>query len=179
MTKFLLSEEEVDFIERSAALVTKDDKKFFLLPVIVRDIRDTYDVYSYIDADIKDFNLKNAQEYVNLSVLEKGQLSDGYHTFNELYDHRIINFILACKTLAVDEYAPIWKSQVHSDGKVWDGWFIMGINSEPGEQISYHLPMKYWEMTKFAQEYDTAPPFDGHTSADVLTRLEKLLNELD
>lgn len=54
------------------------------------------------------------------------------------------------------------------------GWFILGINREKGKQISYHVPLKRWKETDFAQTLDKAPKFDGHTSQDVLNRLKTL-----
>jgi len=51
----------------------------------------------------------------------------------------------------------------------------MGIGKKPGEQITYHLPSHLWENTAFAETLDQAPEYDGHTAADVLTRLNKIL----
>lgn len=180
MIQQLLSEEEYNFLILNAAVIKKDGKTLYALPVFVHVHNDPVDVFTILEGGIKNFGLVNAQQYLNMTVdsnMEK--VSDGFHTFDELYDHRIINFIIVCKTLNVDEYAPIWRSKVHSDGTEWKGRFILGINSDLGEQITYHLPMKYWELTNFVSEYDTAPPFDGHTSVDVLERLKKLLKELE
>lgn len=107
----------------------------------------------------------------------KGDISDGYHTFNELYQHRIVNFMALCRFVNI-QYVDspehrIWKSRKHSDGSVWDGWFILGIGTAPGEQITYHLPGKYWDLCEF-EALEQAPDFDGHTSADVLERISKL-----
>lgn len=178
--KLILSEEEKKFLLQNAATTTDNrGETKFALPVFVRQKEWPDNMFSMIEGNFKEFSQINAQTYLDATVKDKGGISDGYHTFDELYDHRIMNFIVACRSLAVDEYAPVWKSKYHSDGTTWEGWFIMGINDQPGEQISYHLPMKYWDMTKFVKEYETAPPFDGHTSADVLARLKKLLEELD
>ena len=62
----------------------------------------------------------------------------------------------------------------HSDGSAWKGWFIMGLGMEQGEQITYHLPIHYWEKTNFAETIAQAPSFDGHSSNDVLQRISKL-----
>lgn len=121
-------------------------------------------------------------------------VSDGYHTFDELYDHRIVLYMALCKKLnAQDEidksmkafkegfaFDPngwkrkVWKSKTHSDGSVMEGWFVLGINKEKGEQITYHLPLQYWEGAYFAEELDKAPEYDGHSSNDVLARLIEL-----
>lgn len=110
----------------------------------------------------------------------RGTLSDGYHTFNELYEHRIVNYIALCRSLEKLKNVcrssdhEVWRSQAHSNGAVWDGWLILGINKEPGKQITYHLPMTKWNDCAFAETLDKAPEFDGHTSEDVLKRLSEL-----
>jgi len=106
--------------------------------------------------------------------------SDGYHTFKELYEHRITLFIALCKILRADpqyqtgQKADIWRSKLHSDGTSFDGWFVMGIGTNKGEQITYHLPTSKWEETNFAETKEKAPEWDGHTSEDVLKRLKNL-----
>lgn len=108
---------------------------------------------------------------------------DGYHTFDELYAHRIALFIALCQQLLNrnivceelgEDRVVIWRSKKHSDGGSYDGWFIMGINTEKGKQISYHLPMSKWDETAFAHELETAPEWDGHTPDDVLNRLKNI-----
>ena len=73
--------------------------------------------------------------------IDKGQISDGYHTFDELYRHRHALFL----NLLADHRGVSWASKVHSDGTSWDGWFIAGIETPKG-QISYHLPDEYWPI---------------------------------
>lgn len=106
-------------------------------------------------------------------------VSDGYHTFGELYDHRIALFQLACRYIADNDTLyggskSVWKSKFHSDGSTFEGWFVMGINYKPGEQVTYHLPISEWGNCWYAVELEKAPEFDGHTSADVLKRLREL-----
>lgn len=110
--------------------------------------------------------------------VDKGEISDGYHTFNELYEHRIALFIALCHIYSNDGYQPankrmVWKSKVHSDGSSMDGWFIAGIGVFEGEQISYHLSMDKWDILH-AKELEKAPSWDGHTSKDVVKRLMEL-----
>ena len=108
-----------------------------------------------------------------------GDISDGYHTFGELYEHGVALYIALCKSIvelgAQSPHSPrIWRSELHSDGIYFDGWFILGIGTEKGKQITYHLPFSKWEETKFAETLDKAPEWDGHTSADVLERLKQI-----
>lgn len=104
---------------------------------------------------------------------EKCEISDGYHTFAELYDHRIALWIALCQSLEA-EGTMVWRSKLHSDGSCFFGWFVLGIGYEKGEQITYHLPLEEWDRCKFAKEVERAPEFDGHTSADVLKRIKEL-----
>lgn len=117
---------------------------------------------------------------VNLAIKDfpselRNQVSDGYHTFGELYDHRIELYIKLLSTLSGvhPRYVP-WRTTAHSDGSVWDGWFLLGIGKETGKQITYHLPMSRWKECPFALTIAKAPEWDGHTSADVLERLKNL-----
>lgn len=102
--------------------------------------------------------------------------SDGYHTFEELYDHRITLFIVLCRFVdnRVFVGGEVWRSKVNGDGSTWEDYFIMGIGKEKGKQITYHLPLSRWEETEFAETLDQAPEFDGHSSEDVLERLKRL-----
>ncbi len=103
------------------------------------------------------------------------QVSDGYHTIEELYDHRITLYISLCRMVKKNTRLPVWRSGKHSDGTHYDGWFMLAIGSRPGEQITYHIPISRWNETEFAETYEQAPAeFDGHTSKDVLERLKKL-----
>lgn len=108
------------------------------------------------------------------------EVSDGYHTFTELYDHRITLFIALCRhmheLLGMENPGKfeVWRSHRHSDESMYPGEFVMGIGKEKGKQITYHIPIERWHETNFAQEIDTAPEFDGHTPSDVLERLKTL-----
>lgn len=91
-----------------------------------------------------------------------GNTSDGYHTFNELYHHRAVLFSIICnqnKEIA-------WKSKKHSDGSMYDGMFIVGINTPQG-QYSYHYDIvPYWDLFK-VKEFEKAPQWDGHEPKDI------------
>ena len=108
-------------------------------------------------------------------LAQKGSVSDGYHTFDELYEHRCRLYMELCYQVKFSTGKAVWCSIVHSDGTWFDGWFVLGINKEPGKQITYHLPMKmYHEAIQFAEIIPMAPEYDGHTSAQVLERIKEL-----
>lgn len=107
--------------------------------------------------------------YETLKNGEIGEFSDGYHTFNELYRHRAILFSVICnnnKDIA-------WKSKLHHDGTMYDGMFIVGINTPKG-QATYHYDINpYWDMFK-VQELKKAPEWDGHTPDEAIKRISFL-----
>ena len=97
-----------------------------------------------------------------------GETSDGYHTFNELYEHRHALF------LALASLTDSWMSKKHHDESEMEGWFIAGIWFWEGD-ITYHLPMRLWDacVKTGAEVRHKAPEWDGHTSKDVVERLMK------
>ncbi|HVW82353.1 MAG TPA: hypothetical protein VHC68_00130 [Candidatus Paceibacterota bacterium] len=105
---------------------------------------------------------------------ESGSISDGYHTFDELYRHRRELFFALCRN--VQGAHIVWRSKLHHEGDndIYEGMFIAGIDAEPGKQISYHFGLKHWDDMAFAETYERAPKWDGHTPDDVLERLKKL-----
>lgn len=100
-----------------------------------------------------------------------GDLSDGYHTFNQLYHQRAILFA----AIVNQNPAISWKSFKHSDGSYCfdsDGeWFIVGIDTPEGS-YTYHYERKYWDLFK-CRQLEVGKLWDGHTEEDV-TRLLSL-----
>ena len=112
---------------------------------------------------------------VNIPVrLDFSQVSDGWHTFAELYEHRHMLYLFICG----ERYHECWRSRKKSDGTEDDGWFILGWESEFG-QVSYHLPDEYWglcERLRIAEM--SVSPWDGHNSQDVISRLYGNVTEM-
>ena len=98
-----------------------------------------------------------------------GETSDGYHTFNELYDHRAKLFsVIVC-----DHRELAWKSMLHHDGTMYDGMFIVGIETPDG-QATYHYDVDpYWGIFD-CEELDRAPEWDGHTPQQAIERIAAL-----
>ena len=105
----------------------------------------------------------------NPSLLVTGDTSDGYHTFNELYHHRAVLFSVIVKAFP----RMAWKAKHHHDGTMYDGMFIVGIETPDG-QASYHYDINpYWDMFQ-CKELEYAPEWDGHTPAQAIARIGKL-----
>lgn len=120
--------------------------------------------YNFITEDNK-----NTEE--NETKKDLGELSDGYHTFNELYYHRLMLFVVICNTYK--EHA--WKSDKHADGSMYEGYFICGVNTPKGA-YTYHYKLEYWDLFKVTT-LQNAPEWDGHKPEDI-TRLLSLLETL-
>lgn len=136
-------------------------------------------------------NLIKAQD----ENFEKGKISDGYHTFDELYEFRKVYNAALFNEWAKDWYIrdkqikegrivpsnvvfaeyDVHKSWNHYDGEpcFGGGWFIV-VATLPTGQISNHYEEKDWDLFRIPEAKKAKHPFDGHTSADVLKRLSAL-----
>lgn len=134
-------------------------------------------------------------DYVNkmiaewLEESEKELVSDWYHTFKELYAHRVALFVALCnmtircndwhnddserESAKIPEREYPWKSKLHADGTMFDWWFIAGIGTEKWKTLTYHLPMSEWNNLDSIEVWH-APEWDWHTSDDVLRLLKYL-----
>lgn len=93
-------------------------------------------------------------------------VSDGYHTIDELYDHRCSLFALLCLQMKGQVF---YKLDPNSPG-----WFILYLETKYG-QISYHLKDDFLPAIQNVAVHDAEHSWDGHTSADVLDRMNRLL----
>ena len=112
--------------------------------------------------------LKQIQEEINKAHEHGsvGTLSDTYHSFNDLYNHREV------LTAALLNRLPFtFKSREHEDGSMFEGMFIVGC-ATPYGMITYHYDNEYWNDFK-VPVLPHAPHFDGHTPEDVIDRLRK------
>lgn len=115
---------------------------------------------------VKILNLKE----LKMQLENIQNVSDGYHTFEELYYHRMILFSVICNTFK--EMA--WKSKLHSDGTMFDGYFIVGVDTPKG-QYTYHYDLKFWNDFNI-KELEKSPEYDGHKPEDI-KRLLSLVKE--
>lgn len=108
---------------------------------------------------------------------DKGNISDGYHTFNELYEYRLLYNASMFNELAKQGLYDVHKSKRHSDGTIPFGdenWFIVQAELPTG-QISNHYEMKDWDLFNIPEK-ERANPYDGHTPQDVAKRLRDFLS---
>lgn len=106
---------------------------------------------------------------ITIEVTDLSRVSDGYHTMQELYDHRCLLWICLC--LRSPDYCYLKLDH-------YEGWFLLGMYKHYGIQISYHCPNKYLDLVKNKIKVDNNVTWDEHKPNDVLIRLENLAKEL-
>jgi hypothetical protein len=101
---------------------------------------------------------------------DPGGISDGYHTFDELYEHRHVLFLSLVRLVP----SAAWMARKHEDGSELEGWFVAGLLTAHG-MVTYHLPERLWQIALCTgiKVMDRAPKWDGHTADDVISRLTK------
>ena len=116
-------------------------------------------------------------------------LSDGYHTYDELYEFRkMYNAVLfnewantpktnkqSLTGTVTNEYG-VHKSWKHNDGELCfgGGWFIVSAMLPTG-LISNHYKAEDWDLFHIPEVEKALYEFDGHTPQDVLIRLKNLI----
>ena len=101
-------------------------------------------------------------------------VSDGYHTFKELYDFRLVFNACLFNEWAERGIYEVHKSHKHGDGEecFGGGWFVV-MATTPFGQISNHYRDCHWGIFQ-CEERELADVWDGHTAADVADRLRKV-----
>ncbi len=121
--------------------------------------------------------LKAVQELVNgLDRSDKGLISDGYHSFEELYEFRKLY-----NALLFNEWAKLGKYQVHKSFCHFDGgecfgggWFIVAAML-PSGLITNHYRAADWDLFNVPSYRRSIFPYDDHTGKDSIDRMETLL----
>ena len=115
-------------------------------------------------------------EFSDNEPKDMGEVSDGYHTFNELYEYRMLYNAALFNEFAKQGLYDVHKSRKHSDGEYPFGnskWFIV-MAELPTGQISNHYEMKDWDLFDIPEK-ETANKWDRHTPKDVTERLRRFL----
>lgn len=122
--------------------------------------------------DVKGVTVTSESGVTSFVPCNPGETSDGYHTIDELYEHRFLLFAALMKNVP----RGAWRSRLHADGSSYPGWFVAGMelpSMSGNTSITYHMPDRLWDLLDNIPVLDHAPEWDGHTSQDVLERLEQ------
>lgn len=105
---------------------------------------------------------------------ETDEVSDGFHTFGELYDHR--RALTAVLAGAAASAGDSWRSKAHhpdDDPMFEGGYFIVGIKLPTGT-ITYHYELTHWDDFAATPELEHAPKWDGAAPSATVDRLLEL-----
>jgi hypothetical protein len=143
-------------------LCTPDEDGLFGLPLSDKGCKDCFPVYRHPPQ-------RTEQEPVAID----GNTSDGYHTFNELYEFRKAYNAALFNEWATGGKCSVHKSWRHHDGELCfgGGWFIV-VAVLPNGQISNHYEAKDWDLFDVPETERALFEFDGHTRIDVVARLK-------
>lgn len=157
-----------------------DNIKIKLLQKIKEESKPGFPINKYAASclqDILDYVVKEAEKDPEESILKQmkenpGQISDGYHTFDELYYYRMLYNAAFFNTLPK---RIVHKSKRHYTGEECFGGGMFIVMAElPTGQISNHYDLEYWDLFKIP-EREIAAPWDGHTPQEAAERLRKYL----
>lgn len=125
--------------------------------------------------------IKSKEEAINLIIAggcDTKLISDGFHTFGELYEFRLAYNVALFNEWSRLQMHNVHKSIRHNDGEYCfnksGAWFIV-VAVLPSGQISNHYEIKDWDLFKCPAKDKALFPWDGHTSSDVLERLKNNL----
>ena len=108
--------------------------------------------------------IPSLMEIIRTLTDDSGDLSDGYHTFNQLYFQRCILFA----QIVNDHKDRAWKTRCHEDGQpcFGGGWFLVTIDT-PSGAYGYHFEDRHWDLFD-CEELPKAKHWDGYTEKDVM-----------
>jgi hypothetical protein len=111
------------------------------------------------------------------NYVDAKMVSDGYHTFEELYNFRKVYNAVLFNEWARKGLYNVHKSKRHFDGEecFGGGWFIVTAELPTG-QISNHYKNDDWDLFQLRTTEKALFEYDNHTSADVLNRLTDYIN---
>jgi len=107
--------------------------------------------------------------------INDNNISDGWHTFDELYEIRKAYNVALFNLLRRLGNQDVHKSKRHFDGEecFGGGWFIV-VAILPDGQISNHYKLEDWDLFKIPETYKALYEFDGHNTRDVINRLKNI-----
>lgn len=114
------------------------------------------------------------------NLIEESEISDGYHTFNDLYEFRKLYNAMLFNEWHKNQRYEVYKSKKHYTGEecFGGGWFIV-VAMLPTGQISNHYKLEDWDLFKIPEYENSKYPFDGHNPHDVLNRMKEVLEKYD
>lgn len=153
-----------------------------------------------ISNTIDEVLLNEINTNIQSEFIDPNDVSDGYHTFGQLYDCRLAynaalfnewakdytDAISPYKNIPIAQLHPeikqmlktitpkykVHKAKKHYDGELCfgGGWFIV-VAVLPTGQITNHYKLEDWDKFMIPETEKALVEFDGHTTDDVIDRL--------
>ena len=144
--------------------------------IIVKSIEN---LYALVDKERED------KEQILILSLHKEQLgvvcdvlNEQQDLIEELYDFRLTYNALLFNEWAENQKYEVYKSRRHSDGELcFDGEYFIVVANLPTGQVTNHYHIRHWNMFKIKEYEKVNEDFDGHTSSDVIERLQKVIDD--
>jgi len=118
--------------------------------------------------------IRQGMQIGGVPIANPDQVSDGHHTFGELYDHRRALTAALAKVAGLDA----WRSKAHhpdDDPMFEGGYFIVGIdlwaNGHRVGTITYRYKLTHWDDFVSVPEMKHAPKWDGAPPSATVDRL--------
>ena len=104
------------------------------------------------------------------------KLNEQQELIEELYDFRLTYNALLFNEWAENQKYEVYKSRRHNDGKLcFDGEYFIVVAQLPTGQVTNHYHIRHWNMFKINEYEKVKEDFDGHTSSDVIERLQRVI----
>ena len=105
------------------------------------------------------------------------EISDGHHTFEELYSYRLVYHAEAVKhwmSLGIE----VVISLRHSDGELcFGGGYFIVVAQLPAGQVSNHYKLDCIDYFRTVPYVEIPPKYDGHTPQEALKRIQQFSKE--
>lgn len=146
------------------------------------DLQQVDRYWSLIETYAADRELQGQNKVLNtpassLVSVNMGKVSDGWHTFDELYHYRMLyNAAFLNELHAHHKELDIHKSWRHSDGELCfgkDDYFVV-VAQLPVGQVTNHYHGEFWDLFQIPEK-DRAAEYDGHTPAQAAARMEDFI----
>lgn len=135
---------------------------------------------------MKEQNKDKLTEYLNKvikflkgkNMINSKKISDSHHTFEELYEFRVLYQALLFNEWAKTSEIEVYKSRKHHDGEpCFGGDTFIVVAMLPTGQISNHYKLKYWDLFQIPEYEKSIYEYDGHNSKEVIQRVKKYINK--
>jgi len=131
----------------------------------------------YFPLNVNEIIDNETEEYMDMEDC-KDKLNEQQDLIEELYDFRLTYNALLFNEWAENQKYEVYKSRRHGDGELcFDGEYFIVVAQLPTGQVTNHYHIGHWDMFKINEYEKVKEDFDGHTSSDVIERLQQVIDD--